>query len=44
MDVLAAYIGGDRMNDPARCAYVTEQLRREQDRVTGDWSSFWSAR
>jgi X-Pro dipeptidyl-peptidase len=44
MDVLAAYIGGDRMNDPARCAYVLEQLRREQDRVTGDWSSFWSAR
>jgi X-Pro dipeptidyl-peptidase len=44
MDVLGAYIGGDRMNDPDRCAYMMEQLQRHQDRVTGDWSAFWSAR
>jgi X-Pro dipeptidyl-peptidase len=26
------------------CARVMRQLERKQDRVTGDWSSFWSAR
>jgi len=42
-DVLAAYIGGEeRMS--GRCAHVMEQLEREQDRVTGDWSSFWQER
>jgi X-Pro dipeptidyl-peptidase len=42
-DVLAAYIGGDeRMT--GTCARVMDQLVRRQDRVTGDWSSFWSAR
>ncbi len=43
-DVLAAFIGGPRMNDPERCAHVMEQLERDQDRITGDWSSFWQAR
>jgi X-Pro dipeptidyl-peptidase len=41
-DVLAAYIGGDRMT--GICARVMEQLERRQDRVTGDWSAFWEAR
>jgi X-Pro dipeptidyl-peptidase len=41
-DVLAAYIGGERMS--STCARVMEKLERRQDRVTGDWSSFWSAR
>ena len=41
-DVLAAYIGGARMT--TTCARVMRQLERKQDRVTGDWSSFWSAR
>jgi X-Pro dipeptidyl-peptidase len=42
-DVLGAYIGGPRMTDE-RCSDVMTFLNRAQDRVTGDWSSFWQAR
>jgi X-Pro dipeptidyl-peptidase len=42
-DVLAAFIGGnDRLAGP--CAGLLPFLERAQDRVTGDWSSFWQAR
>jgi X-Pro dipeptidyl-peptidase len=41
-DVLAAFIGGSRMDD--RCAGTIPTLQRLQDRVTGDWNRFWAAR
>ena len=41
-DVLASFIGGSRMDD--RCAGTIPYLKRRQDRVTGDYSSFWAAR
>jgi X-Pro dipeptidyl-peptidase len=41
-DVLASFIGGSRMDD--RCAGTIPFLVRAQDRVTGDWSPFWTAR
>jgi X-Pro dipeptidyl-peptidase len=44
MDVLAAFIGGPRMSDPTRCAWVLPFLEQAQDRVTGDYSPFWQAR
>jgi X-Pro dipeptidyl-peptidase len=40
-DVLADFIA-PRMQD--RCAHVRRRLVERQDRVTGDWSSFWEAR
>jgi X-Pro dipeptidyl-peptidase len=40
-DVLADFIA-PRMAD--RCAFVRRRLVERQDRVTGDWSSFWEAR
>jgi X-Pro dipeptidyl-peptidase len=41
-DVLADFIA-PRMVTP-RCAHVRQQLVEQQDRTTGDWSSFWEAR
>jgi X-Pro dipeptidyl-peptidase len=43
-DVLAAFTGGPRMEDPERCADVLDFLTKAQDRETGDWSPFWQAR
>ena len=40
-DVLADFIA-PRMMD--RCAHVRQRLVEQQDRTTGDWSSFWEAR
>jgi X-Pro dipeptidyl-peptidase len=40
-DVLADFIA-PRMVD--RCAHVGQRLVEQQDRTTGDWSSFWEAR
>jgi X-Pro dipeptidyl-peptidase len=44
-DVLGDYIGGPRMEDPAgECRFMHDFLLAEQNRVTGDYSSFWAAR
>src|SRR5215216_7960648 len=44
-DVLGDYIGGPRMEDPAgECRFMHDFLLAAQDRVTGDYSSFWAAR
>jgi X-Pro dipeptidyl-peptidase len=42
-DVLASYIGGERMTMP-QCDHVIPFLNEAQDRVTGDWSPFWQER
>jgi X-Pro dipeptidyl-peptidase len=44
MDVLAAFTGGPRMADGARCDGVLDFLNGAQDRMTGDYSPFWQAR
>jgi X-Pro dipeptidyl-peptidase len=41
-DVLAAFTGGTRMT--GECAFMMDFLNETQDRVTGDWSSFWRDR
>ena len=43
-DVLASFIGGSRMVPDGRCPDTLQTLIRKQDRVTGDYSSFWAAR
>jgi X-Pro dipeptidyl-peptidase len=43
-DVLASFIGGSRMVPDGRCPDTLNTLNRKQDRVTGDYSSFWAAR
>ena len=43
-DVLASFIGGSRMVPGGRCPDTLSTLNRKQDRVTGDYSSFWAAR
>ena len=44
-DVLGDFIGGPRMEDPdGRCRFEHNFLLDRQDRVTGDFSSFWAAR
>ena len=44
-DVLGDYIGGPRMEDPdGTCRFMHDSLLAEQDRATGDYSSFWAAR
>jgi len=40
-DVLADFIAARMLT---KCADVRQHLVENQDRVTGDWSSFWSAR
>ena len=43
--MLGDYIGGPRMEDPTgKCRFMHDYLLAEQDRVTGDYSSFWAAR
>jgi X-Pro dipeptidyl-peptidase len=44
-DVLGDYIGGPRMESPTgECRFMHDYLLAQQDRVTGDYSSFWAAR
>ena len=43
-DVLASFIGGSRVLPDGRCPHTLNTLIRKQDRVTGDYSSFWAAR
>jgi X-Pro dipeptidyl-peptidase len=40
-DVLADYIAA---RTKTTCAHVRQRLLEQQDRTTGDWSSFWEAR
>ncbi len=41
-DVLAIFTQGQKRAE--KCAHVIEELRREQDRATGDYNAFWRQR
>lgn len=41
-DVLAIFTQGQKRAE--KCAHVIEELRREQDRETGDYNAFWRQR
>jgi X-Pro dipeptidyl-peptidase len=43
-DVLGDFIGGPRMQEGGTCRFMHDYLLSHQDRVTGDYSSFWAAR
>jgi X-Pro dipeptidyl-peptidase len=43
-DVLGDFIGGPRMQEGGKCRFMHDYLLAQQDRLTGDYSSFWAAR
>src|SRR4051794_33186641 len=43
-DVLGDFIGGPRMQEGGTCRFMHDYLLGNQDRVTGDFTSFWAAR
>ena len=43
-DVLGDFIGGPRMDEGGACHFMRQYFLANQDRVTGDYTSFWAAR